>query len=221
MSPTRAKLPSQSAALAGLPVGVQSLGPWMGRRQLFVRFAGEAETATIFTADALAGELTRLTARSPFHSIAIVGGDPLAQTDFLCAAFRKKPELPVMLDHDGQRPEQLDRLLGSLDLVQVTVSGVENAGAVERICDSITRAAGRKVAHALAIVPSDDASDAQLLRIVEQVDAASPATAIVLHPSVESAMSGDRRWLIWLEHASSVHGDVRLLPLMKRSAAGR
>jgi hypothetical protein len=35
-----------AAALAGVPAGVQSLGPWAGRRQLFVRFAGEAETAS-------------------------------------------------------------------------------------------------------------------------------------------------------------------------------
>ena len=43
-----------TAALAGIPAGLQSQGVWAGRRQLFVRFAAEAETATMYTADALA-----------------------------------------------------------------------------------------------------------------------------------------------------------------------
>ena len=46
-----------SAALAGVPAGIQSQGAWAGRRQLFVRFAAEAETAVMYTADALAKEL--------------------------------------------------------------------------------------------------------------------------------------------------------------------
>ena len=33
------------AALAGIPSGIRSTGPWTGRRQLFVRFARVAETA--------------------------------------------------------------------------------------------------------------------------------------------------------------------------------
>jgi hypothetical protein len=46
-----------AAALAGVPSGVQTQGPWAGRRQLFVRFANEAETATMYTATALANAL--------------------------------------------------------------------------------------------------------------------------------------------------------------------
>ena len=78
MSVSRSKLPSQTAALAGIPAGIQATGPWIGRRQLFVKFAEEAETATMYTADALRGELTRLAGRSRYHSIAVAGRDPLA-----------------------------------------------------------------------------------------------------------------------------------------------
>ena len=46
-------MPIPSAALTGVPAGVQSQGAWVGRRQLFVRFAGEAETATMYTSQAL------------------------------------------------------------------------------------------------------------------------------------------------------------------------
>ena len=40
--------------------------------------AGEAETATMYTAEALANEMERATTRSKFHSISIGGRDPLA-----------------------------------------------------------------------------------------------------------------------------------------------
>jgi len=198
------------AALAGIPSGVRATGPWAGRRQLFVRFAGIAETATMFTADALRNELARLTQRSVYHSIAICGGDPLGETDFLVAALEGGTPLGVMLDHDGQRPEALDRVLGSLALVQVTMAGTEDDAAVARAMATLRRAAEKHVAHAIALVPEASPSDGRLLRIVEQAKAASAETSVVVHPTNES-MSGDRNWLAWLERATAVHGDVRLL----------
>ena len=42
-----ASIPVTVAALAGVAAGVQSWGIWAGRRQLFVRFAGEGETPTL------------------------------------------------------------------------------------------------------------------------------------------------------------------------------
>src|SRR5207248_5600794 len=88
--------------------------------QLFVRFAAEAETATMYTADALANEIRRSTARSSFHSISISGRDPLANVEYLCAAFEKAPSpLPVLLDCDGQRPEGIAELKSVLSLAQI------------------------------------------------------------------------------------------------------
>lgn len=214
MTPTRPTLPSMSAALAGVPAGVQPYGPWTGRRQLFLRFADEAETATIYTAAAIKGEIARLAARSRYHSIAITGRDPLAEVEFLVTAFRDAPTLPVMLDHDGQRGEALESLLPALRLMQICVNGGESDGMMERICDSIGRSAKHEVSHAVAIVPADPASDARLHRIVERVHAASAATRIVLHPSTESMSGPDRRWLAWLEQAAAVHDDVRILPVV-------
>ena len=208
----RSKLPSLSAALAGIPAGVQTLGPWSGRRQLFVKFAIEAETATIYTSEALRGELTRLMGRSRYHSVAIVGRDALAESEFLSAAFEKMGPLPVMLDHDGQRPVALNGLLHVLTLVQVTMDGSEGAAAVERVCMSVGLAAKKQVAHAVAIVPADTLSDGPLLRIVEQIHDASGDAQIVVHPTIESAPEHDRRWVHWLEQAMAVHSDVRILP---------
>jgi organic radical activating enzyme len=209
MTPTEKSLPL-GAALAGIPSAIRATGPWAGRRQLFVRFAGIAETATMFTADALRSELTRLTQRSVYHSIAICGGDPLGEADFIAKALEGGAPLGVMLDHDGQRPEALDRVIGLLALVQVTLTGAEDDATVARAMATLQRAAEKQVAHAVALVPEANPSDGRLLKIVEQAQAASANTSVVVHPTTES-MSSDRSWLAWLERATGVHEEVRLL----------
>jgi organic radical activating enzyme len=209
MTPTEKSLPL-GAALAGIPSAIRATGPWAGRRQLFVRFAGIAETATMFTADALRSELTRLTQRSVYHSIAICGGDPLGEADFIAKALEGGAPLGVMLDHDGQRPEALDRVIGLLALVQVTLTGAEDDATVARAMATLQRAAEKQVAHAVALVPEANPSDGRLLKIVEQAQAASANTSVVVHPTTES-MSSDRSWLAWLDRAPGVHEDVRLL----------
>ena len=164
------------------------------------------------TADALRGELTRLSARSHYHSVAIVGGDALAEHEFLEKTFHPVGTLPLMIDHDGQRPESLYGLVDVLTIMQVSMDGTEGAPSVERVCSSIDIAARKKVAHAVAIVPDAAIGDAPLLRIVEQVHEASAATQVVLHPAVERAPEQDRRWVHWLERAMAVHEEVRILP---------
>jgi organic radical activating enzyme len=203
--------PPAGAALAGIPAGIRATGPWAGRRQLFVKFAGVAETATMYTADALRGELARLAQRSVYHSIAICGGDPLNEPEFLADALEGGSPLAVMLDHDGQRPDSLERVVESLALVQVTLTGAEEDVAMARAMETLRRAAGKHVAHALVLMVEADPSDGRLLRIVEQAGEASRETSVVVHPTTES-LSADRRWLLWLERAAGVHGDVRLLP---------
>ena len=210
---TAGRLPNLSAALAGTRAATQTAGPWSGRRQLHVRFAVEAETAQIYSADALRGELSKASGRSRYHSIAIVGRDALADVEFLCAAFVNAPALPVMLDHDGQRPSELEGLLSALQLVQVSMDGSESGGAVERVCRTMSTSASRGVQHAVVMLPTEGVSDGPLLRIVEQIHHASGAAQVVLHPPT-SARPGedDARWAQWLERAMAAHSDVRVLP---------
>lgn len=206
-------MPILAAALAGVPAGVQSLGPWAGRRQLFVRFAGEAETATMYLAPALIRELERSLARSTFHSIVIGGRDPLASVPFLKTALEAaKPNVPVMLDTDGMRPEELPALLGLLALVQVTVELGGSEAALDHALETLKVAAKGGVAHALVLVPRDDTTDSVLMRLVVEAHAASVATQIVIHPPVSGDTSPvlDRRWATLLEKAIAAHADTRL-----------
>jgi len=187
-----------TAALAGVPAGLQAQGVWAGRRQLFVRFAAEAETATMYTADALANELRRSAGRSAYHSVSISGRDPLSNVEYLCATFDKSPvELPVMLDTDGQRPEAIPELKKFVRLTQ------------ERGLRTLHASAAAGMQHALVLSPHEQTSDSQLLRIVEQTHGVSGATMIVIHPPPAVPVDRDRRWMTLLERAAALHADVR------------
>lgn len=201
-----------AAALAGVPAGVQAFGPWAGRRQLFVRFAGEAETATMYLAPALIREIQRQLQRSTFHSIVIGGRDPLGSVAFLVAALDGvKPTIPVMLDTDGLRPDELKGLLPHLALVQVTVEFTGSEAALDEAIASVKAAAAGQVPHALVLVPREDTSDSMILRLVEEAHAASAAVQIVIHPPAgENAGVLDRRWATLLEQVMTVHADARL-----------
>jgi len=200
-----------TAALAGVPTGLQSQGVWTGRRQLFVRFAAEAETATMYTAGAIAQELKRAATRSAFHSISVGGRDPLANVDFLEAAFETdKLPLPVMLDIDGQRPESIGALKKHIALVQITLEGQALEPSAERAMESLRVSASAGLEHAMVLAPGEQASDAQLLRIVEQSHAASAKTVVVIHPPYNTPIDRDRRWVTLIERSAALHPDVRL-----------
>jgi organic radical activating enzyme len=200
-----------TAALAGVPAGLQSQGVWAGRRQLFIRFAAEAETATMYTADALANELRRSTARSVYHSISISGRDPLANVEYLCAAFEKvSTALPVMLDTDGQRPAGIAELKDFVTLAQITLDGPIVDAQNDRALESVKTAAESGLQHALVICVDERTTDSHMLRIVERAHAASESTAIIVHPSAGAPVDRDRRWITLLERAAALHGDVRL-----------
>lgn len=201
-----------TAALAGVPAGIQGAGPWLGRRQLFVRFAAEAETATMFTAGALSQELRRLAGRAPYHSIAISGRDPLANAEYLTAVFdTADAPLPVMLDTDGQRPAELATIIARLALLQVTVTGGPSDWSLERAMESLKTASSHRTEHALVLCPTEQATDSQLLRAVEQAHAVSEKAQIVVHPPTGMPIDKDRRWVALIERAANLHSDVRLM----------
>lgn len=212
-----------AAALAGIPAGIQKQGVWTGRRQLFVRFAGPAETAQMYTADALARELGRGLSRTVFHSVCVTGRDALGNPEFLAAALRQIPTgTEVLTDTDGQRPEAVALLHPFLTLIQVTIEPPVATAALERAMETITAAAAVRCAHAVTIAGTDEASDADYLQIVEQAHGASAAVTVVIHPGPGAERGTlDKRWSTLIEHASARHRDIRLLARLNGPATMR
>jgi hypothetical protein len=201
-----------TAAIAGIMPGVQSEGVWTGRRQLFVRFASEAETATLYTPDMLNRYLERGIGRGGLHSVSLTGRDPLSCGEFLVDAFSAwKPTRPVMLDCDGQHHKMMDELCGVLAMVQVSVDLAWSSAAFDRALATLVAAGRCGCGSAAVLAPRDGTSDGQLLRFVEQTHKASPGTKIVIHPPHGMERIQDRRYLELLEHAAAIHDDVRLV----------
>jgi organic radical activating enzyme len=189
------------------------MGPWAGRRQLFIRFAGEAETATMYMAAALVKEMERQLSRSTFHSVVIGGRDPLGNVPFLLAALQAaKPRIPVMLDTDGQRPEAMPELLPFLALTQVTVEFTGTEAMLDHVIDTLKVAAKAGCAHALVLAAKEDTPDSAMLRLIEEAHRASAATQVVIHPFQTGEVPPvlDRRWATLLEQAVAMHADVKL-----------
>ena len=201
-----------TAAIAGITPGVQGQGIWAGRRQLFVRFAGEAETAILFTPEMLAKQVERAAANTALHSIALAGRDPLSSADLIKEAFRSvKSTLPVMLDCDGQRPDAVASIVDALSMLQVTFDFGDAPTLAERTLVSLGHAAAAKKQHALVLAPRDATSDGQILRIVEQAHAAVPGAVIVLHPAPAGEKAPlDRRYATLVDHAMAIHREVVL-----------
>ena len=209
----KTRVAGPTAALAGIPAGLQAQGPWAGRRQLFVRFAGEAETATMYTADALANEIERATTRSKFHSISVGGRDPLGNIEYITAALSaKEVKLPVMIDCDGQRPEEIKVLAKVVQLVQVSMEGslLGSDGPLGNVIETMREAGKMGAAHAIVMIADERTSDAVVLRVVEQAHEASEKTVVVIHPATGTPVDRDRRWPMLLERAMALHGDVQL-----------
>jgi organic radical activating enzyme len=200
-----------TAALAGIPAGLQTQGVWAGRRQIFIRFAAEGETATMYTADALANEVRRGTSRSAFHSISISGRDPLSNVEYICAAFDKlSSTIPVMLDCDGQRPAEIDELKRFVTLTQVTLDGPTLEAQSDRAFESLRVAAKAGMQQALVMIVDERTTDSHVLRAVERAHAASESTMIVVHPGPMIPVDRDRRWMTLFERAAALHSDIRL-----------
>ncbi|HUK63543.1 MAG TPA: hypothetical protein VLV15_09420 [Dongiaceae bacterium] len=202
-----------TAAIAGITPGVQGQGVWTGRRQLFVRFAGEAETAVLYTSEMLAKQVGRAVANSALHSIALAGRDPLASAALISETFTKSPAaLPLMLDCDGQRPEDVAGVVAALSMLQVTFEFGDAPALAERALASLKHAADAGKAHALVLAPRDATSDGQILRIVEQSHAAVPKVQIVIHPSPAGEKAPlDRRYATLMDQAMTIHRDATLL----------
>src|SRR5215470_1951041 len=126
-------MPSGAANVSELFVSFQGEGVHAGRRHLFVRFAGcPLRCRWCDTPDSLllVAEVGALRASSPpLHAMAVTGGEPLAQVEFLVAWLQGRgDDLPVLLETAGILPARLERVLPYVAIVSLDFKCPSNTG---------------------------------------------------------------------------------------------
>jgi pyruvate-formate lyase-activating enzyme len=160
----------------------------------------------------------------PLHAIAVTGGEPLVQTDFLVEWLAgRRSTLPVLLETAGILPARLARVLPHVAIVSLDVKCPSNTGERARwdeheACLVAAAGDGRDV---YVKVPVDETTDPdEVERAARLVARVAPRAPLFLTPLTEpdttrltvSATTAERLHAL----ASRHHPDVRLLPQLHK-----
>jgi len=243
---------ASAANVSEVFVSFQGEGPHAGRRHLFVRFAGcplrcrycdtpdslvPVETCRVLGPDGAhrlpnpldAATLTRevrglAASAPPLHAMAITGGEPLSQADFLDAWLATAPlDVPVLLETAGILPGRLARVLPHVAIVSLDVKCPSNTGERARwdehaACLDVAVGGGREV---YVKMPVDAATAVdEVERGARLVAAAGSDVALFLTPLTEPAGTRptiDTHELERFHAVASRHvRDVRVLPQLHK-----
>jgi len=116
---------------------VQGEGPYLGVKQVFVRFCGcnlscaycDTDTAENDAEDYTAEELARvINSQKNVHSAAITGGEPLLHAEFLRELFPKL-NVPVYLETNATLNDELKKVIEYVKIVSADIKLPGTAGA--------------------------------------------------------------------------------------------
>jgi 7-carboxy-7-deazaguanine synthase len=127
------------AKISEIFLSYQGEGPFAGSRQLFLRFYGcnlncvycdtFLESYKSFSKDGLLGKI--LDFEDDYKELALTGGEPLLQTDFLkefLPLFRKHRGHEVYLETNGTLPDRLEEVLGHVDIIAMDLKFPSSTG---------------------------------------------------------------------------------------------
>lgn len=118
---------------------IQGEGPYIGVKQLFVRFCGcnlscaycdtdyDIEGSRTYSVDELIDEVNK---HLDCHSVSLTGGEPLLNTDFL-KEFLPKCPLPVYLETNATLANKLEEIIDYIDYVSADIKLPSTTGCAD------------------------------------------------------------------------------------------
>ena len=121
---------TNEAKIAEIFDSIQGEGPYIGYRQLFIRFCGcnllcdycdtEFDKGKIYSIDSLLEEIKSFDISS-MHSVSLTGGEPLLHYQFLTEFLPKlkKLNLKIYLETNGTLPKALEQVIDFVDIISM------------------------------------------------------------------------------------------------------
>ena len=241
---------SHRAYLHEIFSAIQGEGPLLGTRQIFARFCGCNLNCRFCDAAASLGRskycrVERIAGERSFgrlanpvdvgalvetivelnklshHSIALTGGEPLLQVDFLIEALPKiQDQLPVYLETNGTLPQALEKVTQYLDFIAMDIKlpSATSAGDHFATHKEFLAIAKRSAPVFVKIVITSDAWVDELLHAFTIVAEIDPAIEVILQPVTalahvdESLAPNPRQILKWQEMGLKQLKSVRVIP---------
>lgn len=121
---------------------IQGEGPYVGVRQIFIRFTGcnlnckycdtDFSSNNIFSKEQLLQEVDFLM-KTPVHSISLTGGEPLLSVDFLSEFLpevkNKFPQVKIYLETNGTLFQELEKIIENIDIISMDLKIKSSTGA--------------------------------------------------------------------------------------------
>lgn len=223
----------------------QGEGAHVGRRHLFVRLAGcNIRCSYCDTPDSLertstcrvywpqghesldnpigSGDLARLIGRwleiDPYiDAIAVTGGEPLVQADFLAATINHTGLLPpILLETNGMLPKRLAEVIDQIDIVSMDIKLPSNSGERpfwDEHGEFLRHAAAKQVY--VKILVDDGTAEQEVQRALRLVHDNAPAAAAFLQPITDrlgqATVHADKLAALY-RCGRAEHNDLRVVP---------
>jgi len=184
----------QEAKVSEIFFSLQGEGLYLGAPQVFVRFYGcnlscsfcdtPLTSYKTFTKDSLMSKI--LAHDQPYHSVALTGGEPLCQADFLkefIASYRLFYKKPVYLETNGTLHEELSKVIDFLDIIAMDfkLPSSTGAGPMWEEHGKFLKIAKRKQVFVKAVITSSTSAD-DIMRAKEVISQESPDIPLILQP---------------------------------------
>ncbi|MCK4463038.1 MAG: 7-carboxy-7-deazaguanine synthase QueE, partial [Candidatus Omnitrophica bacterium] len=120
------------AKISDIFLSYQGEGPYLGMKQLFIRFYGcsfncaycdtKPFSYNTFTKESLLDKISEY--KESYHSISLTGGEPLEQVDFLeefLTLLKQSHQKSIYFETNGILHEELKKIIDSVDIISMDI----------------------------------------------------------------------------------------------------